>query len=170
MVIRLALALRQQFSIHDQVLEHVDVFKYLGRLLSQDDDDIQAIRTQIRKARTTWARVSNVLRAQNAPPWISAKFYKMVVQSLLLYGSETWVISKLVLARLEISISERHTRWQNTMCLSVARIKGGPIPSPKLEDVLEECKLCTIVEYIKKRRDTIAVYMVEHSIFCDCMD
>jgi hypothetical protein len=41
MVIRLALALRQQFSIHNQVPEHVDVFKYLGRLLSQDDDDIQ---------------------------------------------------------------------------------------------------------------------------------
>ena len=76
MAICLALALRQQFSIHDRVLERVDVFKYLGRLLSQDDDDIQAVRTQIRKACTTWARVSNVLRVQNTPPWISAKFYK----------------------------------------------------------------------------------------------
>jgi hypothetical protein len=46
-------------------------------------------------------RVSNVLRAQNAPPRISAKFYTAVVQSLLLYGSETWVISKSVMARLE---------------------------------------------------------------------
>jgi hypothetical protein len=70
-------------------------------LLSQDNDDIQAVRTQIQKARTTWARVSNVLRGQNAPPRISAKLYKAVVQSLLLYGSKTWVISKLVLARLE---------------------------------------------------------------------
>ena len=41
---------------------------------------------------------------------------------------------------------------------------------PKSEDVLEECRLCTIVEYIKKRRDTIAAYVVEHSIFRDCMD
>jgi len=40
-----ALALRQQFSVHGDMLERVEVFKYLGRLLAQDDDDIQAIRT-----------------------------------------------------------------------------------------------------------------------------
>jgi hypothetical protein len=61
MAIRLALALRQQFRIQDQVLEQVNVFKYLGRLLSQDEDDIQAVRAQLRKARSTWARVGSVL-------------------------------------------------------------------------------------------------------------
>ena len=99
--VRSALTLRQQFSINDRVLERVDVFKYLGRLLSQDDDDVQAVCAQIRKACTAWARVSKVLQAQNAPSRISAKFYKAVVQLLLLYSSETWVISKSVLARLE---------------------------------------------------------------------
>ncbi len=38
-----ALALRRQFTIHGDVLEHVEVFKYLGRLLAQDDDDAQAV-------------------------------------------------------------------------------------------------------------------------------
>ena len=46
-----ALALRQQFSVNGEALERVEVFKYLGRLLAQDDDDIQAIRAQLRKAR-----------------------------------------------------------------------------------------------------------------------
>ncbi len=45
-----ALALQQQFLLQGDVLERVEVFKYLGRLLSQDDDDIQAIRAQMRKA------------------------------------------------------------------------------------------------------------------------
>jgi hypothetical protein len=40
MAVRSALALRQQFSINNRVLERVDVFKYLGRLLSQDNDDV----------------------------------------------------------------------------------------------------------------------------------
>ncbi len=118
MAIRSALALRQQFSIHDQVLEQVDIFKYLRRLLSHDNDDIQAVRTQIQKARTTWADVSNVLWAQKAPPRISAKFYKAVVQSLMLYGSKTWVISKSVLARLEgfhiraaYKMAKHHVPW-----------------------------------------------------------
>ncbi len=65
------------------------MFKYLGRLLAQDDDDIQAIRAQLRKARATWARVRQVLRAENVPPWVAAKFYKAVVQAVLLYGSKT---------------------------------------------------------------------------------
>ena len=74
---------------------------YLGRLLAQDDDDIQAIRAQLRKARATWARVGQVLRSENASPWVAAKFYKAVVQAVLLYGSETWVLSPTALARLE---------------------------------------------------------------------
>ena len=51
-----ALALRQQFTVHGDVLERVEVFRYLGGLLSQDDDDIQAVRSQLCKARGTWAR------------------------------------------------------------------------------------------------------------------
>jgi hypothetical protein len=49
-------ALRQQFRVHGDVLERVEVFRYPGRLLSQDDDDIQAVRSQLCKARGTWAR------------------------------------------------------------------------------------------------------------------
>ena len=82
--VTLALALRQQFSVHGDVLEQVEVFKYLGRLLAQDDDDIQAIHAQLRKARATWARVRQVLWAENAPPCVAAKFYKAVVQMVLL--------------------------------------------------------------------------------------
>jgi hypothetical protein len=39
-----ALALRQQYTIHGDVLEQVEVYKYLGRMMAQDDDDAQAIR------------------------------------------------------------------------------------------------------------------------------
>ncbi len=61
MAVALALALRQQFLVWGNVLEWVKVFKYLGRLMSQDDDDIQAIRTQIPKARSSWAYIGQVL-------------------------------------------------------------------------------------------------------------
>jgi hypothetical protein len=56
-----ALALWQQFSVDGEIIERVKVFKYLGHLLAQDDDDIQAIRAQLWKARTTWAQVEQVL-------------------------------------------------------------------------------------------------------------
>ena len=92
---------RSEFTVRGDVLERIEVFKYLGRLLAQDDDDAQAIRQQLRKARGVWARVGQVLRGENTTPRVAAKFYKAVVQAILLYGSETWNLSKTALARLE---------------------------------------------------------------------
>jgi hypothetical protein len=72
-------------------------------LLAQDDDNTQVIRVQLRKARGTWARVRvrQVLRAENVPPLVAAKFYKAVVQAVLLYGSKTWVLSTAALVSLD---------------------------------------------------------------------
>ncbi len=95
------MTLCQQFRIHGDVLKQVEVYKYLGRMMAQDDDDAQAIRAQLRKARATWAWVGKVLRGENTPPTIAAKFYLAVVQAILLYGSETWVISPQAMAQLE---------------------------------------------------------------------
>jgi hypothetical protein len=96
-----ALALHQQFSVHGNMLEWVEVYKYLGCLLVQDDDDIQAIHAQMRKAQATWARVGQVLRSKNASPFVAAKFYQGIIRAILLYGSESWVISRTAMARLE---------------------------------------------------------------------
>jgi hypothetical protein len=82
--VRLALALRRQFSVHGDVLECVEVFEYLGHLLAQDDDDAQAIQQQLQKARGVWARVGQVLCGENTASRIAAKFYKAVVQAILL--------------------------------------------------------------------------------------
>jgi hypothetical protein len=43
MAVKLALAVRQQFTLHGDVFERVQVFCYLGCLLSQDDNNIQAM-------------------------------------------------------------------------------------------------------------------------------
>ena len=86
--ITLALALWQEFSIHGDVLEQVEVFKNLGSLLPQEDEDIRAIHAQLRKSRATWACVGHVLRSKNASPQVTAKFYKAMVQAMSLYGSK----------------------------------------------------------------------------------
>jgi hypothetical protein len=93
-----ALALRQQFTIHGDVLEQVEFYKYLGWMMAQDDNNTQAVRAQLRKARATWAWVGKVLRGENTPPTVAAKFYLAIVQAILLYGSKTWVISPQAMA------------------------------------------------------------------------
>jgi hypothetical protein len=141
-----ALALRQQFLIHGVVLERVEVFKYLGQMMSQDNDNIRAIRAQLWKARATWARVGQVLRSENASPHISARFYQAIVQAILLYGSETWVLSQTALAWIEgfhICAAYRMAKQHKP--------KRGPCNVwiyPRLEDVLRECGMKTMEEYI----------------------
>ena len=117
--IKSALALRQLFYVKGDVLEKVDSFCYLGRILAQDDEDVRAVRSQIWKACATWARVGQVLQADNTPPKVSAKFYKAVVQSALLYGSETWNLTKTAMARLEgfytrvaYCMPKKHKPWR----------------------------------------------------------
>jgi hypothetical protein len=56
------------FFAYGEELEWVKVFKYLGQLLSYDDNDTQAMRGNLAKARRCWARVSQVLRSENALP------------------------------------------------------------------------------------------------------
>ncbi len=89
------MALQQQFSVDGEVLKWVKVIKYVEPLLAKDDGDIQAIRAQLQKARATLARVGQVLCSKNTSPHVAATFYKAIVQAILLYGSKTWVLSRM---------------------------------------------------------------------------
>ncbi len=46
-----ALTLCHQFLVHGDTLKRVKVFKYLGRMMAQDDNDVQAMQHQLCKAR-----------------------------------------------------------------------------------------------------------------------
>jgi hypothetical protein len=115
----MALALRQLLYNDGEPLEKVDLFWYLGRILAQDNDDVLAVRSQIKKAQVIWVRVGQVLQVDNTPPKVSAKFYKAVMQSVLLYGSKMWNLLMTTLARLEglhirtaYHMAEKHKQWK----------------------------------------------------------
>jgi hypothetical protein len=84
MAVHSALALHKQFTVHRDVLDKVEVYRYLGCLLLQDDNDVHAMRSQLCKARGMWARFGQVLCRENAPPRTGTKFYMAIVQSVLL--------------------------------------------------------------------------------------
>jgi hypothetical protein len=79
----------------------------------------------------------------NTPPKVSAKFYKAVMQSVLLYGSETWNHSTTALAQLE----GFHIRAAYRMAKK-HKPKKGPHHGwvyPRSSDVLQECRMATIL-------------------------
>ncbi len=72
-------ALVRTFCANGEDLERVEVFKYLGWLISFNDANNQAMWSNLKKAQGCWGRVSRVLRAENATPKMCGMFYKATV-------------------------------------------------------------------------------------------
>jgi hypothetical protein len=52
------------FYVGEEALERVTKFRYLGRILSQDDDDLSAYVRNIQLAKAKWTAVSKVLKRE----------------------------------------------------------------------------------------------------------
>jgi hypothetical protein len=160
-------ALQQTFTVYEAELERVEVFKYLGRLLAYDDNDARAVRGNLKKARGIWARLSPMIRAENASPRACGIFYKATMQSILLFGSETWNLSPQSLKCLEGF--HKRANWRMAGKRST-KLPDGTWTYPNSAAVLDEVGLKTIAHYIGVRRQHIASYIVDKPIFQTCMD
>ena len=81
----------------------VTEFWYIGRILTNTDDDWPAVAGNLRKARDTWGRLARILGREGADPKVSRNFYIAVTQQVLLFVAETWVLTKRMEASLEAS-------------------------------------------------------------------
>ena len=43
-------------------------FRYLGRVVDEDDNDVYAASRQLSRAKAKWGRIGNVVRAEGASP------------------------------------------------------------------------------------------------------
>ena len=84
----------REFRAYGKPMEAVSEFRYLGRLLTATDDDWPAVAGNIRKARVRWGRLVRVLGQEGADPKVSRSFYTAVTQQVLLFGAETWVLTR----------------------------------------------------------------------------
>jgi hypothetical protein len=160
-------ALTQSFTVYEEELERVEVFKYLGRLLAYNNNDTQAMRGNLKKARKSWGQVSCILRAENASPKVCGVFYKAIVQAVLLFGSETWKLSPLSLKSLEgFQIRAAHRMAGKMPTKNPDRT--GTYPSSR--DVLKAVGLQTINYYIGVRWETIARFIIDRPLFALCRD
>ena len=74
-------------------LATVTSFKYLGRVLSESDDDWPAAAKNLQRERQKWALLSRVLVREGVDARTPGRIYMVVVQAVMLYGLETWVYS-----------------------------------------------------------------------------
>ena len=95
-------------------------------------------------------------------------FYMAVVQSVLLYGSESWNLLTRVMARLE-GFNIR-TAYRMAVLNKPRRGLHHTWVYPRSKDVLNECGMQTISHFIGVRRDTILAYVVNRPIYQKCRE
>lgn len=154
------------FTIHGVPIRTVKSFRYLGRLLDDRDDDRPAVARNLGRARQKWGSVARILSKQGARPKAMASFYKAIVMSILLYGSESWVLTKSMMRELE-SFHRRCAR-----CITGRHIReraDGSWHCPDTAVTLDQAGLFPIDEYIKRRTDTVKAFVEKRAIYRRCL-
>ena len=140
-------------------------FKYLGRILHQEENDWLAVLRNIQRARQVWGWLGKLLRQEGADPILSAKFYRAVVQAVLLFGADTSVLSAAMLKNLEgvhVGFLRQVTGMKARRLGEKNWTKEGP------DRVLQAAGTKSLREYIDKRQATVAEWVALRPIFEVC--
>ena len=136
-------------TAYGKPIKRVSAFKYLGRYLSQDDDDTKAIAARRAVAEATLIALhKNFLRSSKSSKATRLRVYHTVSLTQLISGSATWVIPVDEARKLQ-SFQQRHLRH----CLHMHPKKvSGELRYPTREAVLKAARQHDILETISYAR------------------
>ena len=133
--------------------------------MTAGDDDWTAVAGTLAKARKSWGRLQGILRREGATPRISGSFFKAVVQQVLLFGAETWVVNP----KMERALSGFLHGAARRLTGRQARIeKDGDWYYPSLEGAMREAGLTDIRTSILNRKNTVAQYIATRPLLDLC--
>ena len=98
------------------------------------------------------------------PPRVAGMFYQAVVASVLLYGSESWVVSPTALRELEGFHVEAARRLTGLRPRKVA----GKWVYPHSADVLAAAHLQSVSHYIQMRHHTVHNNIRDREVLKEC--
>ena len=99
------------FLAYGALLTAISSFRYLRQMLSSSKDDWPEVEKNLQRARGKWGRLVKILEREGADRIMVGRFYVSVVQAVLLFGSETWVL----ISRSEKSLKGFHHRVMRRM-------------------------------------------------------
>jgi hypothetical protein len=114
--------------------------------------------------------ISRILARESASPRISAMFYKATIQTVLLYGSETWVISDEILQMLT-SFHHGIARWlTGRYPHPISDADDDNWIYPSIKKTLRIAGLFTMDEYLNRRRRYLEEYTGQLQKLQECQD
>ena len=157
--------MERAFHAYGQPTEAVSEFRYLGRILTATDNDWLAVAENIKKERRSWGRLDWVLVREGADPKVSWNFYIDVTQQVLLFGAETWVLTR----KMESALNAFQGRVARTLTgRHPLRGRDGQWFYPSLAEAMKEAGIVQIWTSILQRQNTVAQFIVTRPILDLC--
>ena len=153
------------FEAYGKPLESVSTFKHLGRVMTAGDDDWPAVTGNLAKARKSWGHLSWILSWKGADKRLSGNFLKAVVQAVLLFRAETWVLTPRIERALKI-FQHGSARWITVRQLW--RRGDGQWTYPPLKEAMQEARSEGMWKSITRRQNTVAQYITAQPILDLC--
>ena len=143
----------RSFQAYSRPLATVTLFKYLGRVLTAADDDWPVVVGNLWKTWESWDQLARILVREGASPRVSGMFFKAVVQAVILFGSEMWVMNPCMGRALG---SFQHRVARRIMGRHPKIREDGGWKYPPLETEMGEAGFEDMGAYVLKRQNAFA--------------
>src|SRR5579871_1749783 len=105
-------------KIDDNLIEEVEDFTYLGSVVDKTGGTERDIKARIVKARKAFVLLKNIWRAKDIKTLTKFRIFNTNVKSVLLYGSETWIMTKALQNKIQTFVNNclrriLNIRWQD---------------------------------------------------------
>jgi hypothetical protein len=86
-------------------VEEVDEFPYLGSIVGKTGGTEEDIKARLNKARVAFRMMSKVWKSRTLQRKTKIRIFNSHIKSVLLYGSETWRTTKMLLNRVQVFVN-----------------------------------------------------------------
>ncbi|XP_070032893.1 uncharacterized protein [Nicotiana tomentosiformis] len=141
-----------EVRLDSQVIPRRGSFKYLGSIIQRDGEIDEDATYRIRVAWMKWRLAPGVLCHKKVPPKLKGKFYKVVVRSTMLYGTECRPVKIAHVQKMKV-VEMRMLRWMCNHTRSVDSIGKISQISPCL--FLLKLAIAQALDQMRKNEENI---------------
>ena len=143
----------------------VTSFQYLAQVISATDNDWTEVVRNLSWERVVWNRMTRILSREGAEPQVSVLLFKAVVQAVLLFGSETLVVTP----RMGRTLGGFRDQVERCLTGRLTRRKpDGNWTYTSAAITRYEAGFQTMEEYIRKLQNAGAQYIATQSLLDLC--
>ena len=104
-IVKVNTASTEPVLLEGSLLDKVESFTYLGSIINMQGGTDKDAKTRIGKARTVFLQLQTIWKSRELSQRTKIRIFNSIVKSVLLYGAETWRITKATVAKVQTFIN-----------------------------------------------------------------